>query len=494
MIIEACARAARTLATAAAALCIGAFASATAHAADIRILNGDEPGMGFNDPTPVAPVGGNSGRTLGEQRQIVFQFVADFWGRRLRSDVPVEVLAGFIPLDCDSTGAALAGAAPLSSIRDFPNAQRAATWYPAALANKLAGAALIEDPDPFVSAEIFTVANVDLGKPGCLDNSPFYLGLDGKGPPEQVDLLTTMLHELGHGLGFQTFTRGETGRQRGATPENPNGGFPSIWDHFLFDAQQGKNWVQMTFEERLRSAVTPLNLLWSGQRVANNAPRVLERGVPDLYAAGNGLNKFYLVGPAQFGPPIDEKSLTAAPLARVVDQPDGRGFACTPLDATNAAAVRNRVAIIDRGGCAFVLKVKNAQDAGAKAVLIADNAAGPPQPAPLAGVDATIVIPSARLSQTDGAEVKAAVSATRPPFSAAYAVLFENPARLVGTDRRGRPYMFTPAVIQIGSSVSHYDVGARPNLLMEPFAEPGQPIAVSAPQDLTLELLRDIGW
>ena len=37
-------------------------------AATITIVNGDPAGVGFNDPTPVAPVGGNTGTTLGAQR------------------------------------------------------------------------------------------------------------------------------------------------------------------------------------------------------------------------------------------------------------------------------------------------------------------------------------------------------------------------------------------------------------------------------------------
>jgi hypothetical protein len=55
-------------------------------------------------------------------------------------------------------------------------------------------------------------------------------------------------------------------------------------------------------------------------------------------------------------------------------------------------------------------------------------------------------------------------------------------------------FMFTPNPNQPGSSVSHYDTSARPNLLMEPFLNDFQPIAIAPPQDLTLQLLLDIGW
>ncbi len=50
------------------------------------------------------------------------------------------------------------------------------------------------------------------------------------------------------------------------------------------------------------------------------------------------------------------------------------GDGCTAI--TNAAAVAGRIALIDRGTCTFVVKAKNAQDAGAVAVVIANNQSG----------------------------------------------------------------------------------------------------------------------
>ena len=45
-----------------------------------------------------------------------------------------------------------------------------------------------------------------------------------------------------------------------------------------------------------------------------------------------------------------------------------------------------------------------------------------------------------------------------------------------------------------GSSGSHYDTIASRNLLMEPAINPDLTHSVKAPEDLTLELLRDTGW
>jgi PA domain len=484
------ARAGATALSAAAALTLAVGA---AQAATIQVVNIDDPGVGFNDPTPAAPVGGNPGTTVGAQRQFVFEAVAKFWGSKLTSDVPIKVLATFTPLECTATGGVLGAATAYNRFVNFPNAKRAGTWYPSALANKLAGVAIIANPDPFESADIISFFNSNLGKPGCLEGASTYFGVDGKAADGQIDLVSTVLHEFGHGLGFQTYTNGQTGQQLTLNGGDP-AGFPSVWDHLMFDPKLRKTWDLMSPQERAASALVPRNLVWKGETVTRNARRVLERGTPELFVSGTGLNKFVLIGTAEFGPRIESRSFLSAPFVAVADQADGRGLACTPLDAKNSAAVQGRVALIDRGDCDFTVKVKNAQQAGARAVVIADNVAGTP-PADLPGADGSITIPSLRVSQEDGKTIKtaAAASAGRPSVGP-YAVLFVNSAKLRGADYFDRVYLYTPNPYSSGSSVSHYDTLARPNLLMEPSLNRNQPFDVTAPNDLTLELFRDIGW
>jgi hypothetical protein len=55
---------------------LGSASSAFA-GANIVVVNADGAGEGFNDPTPAAPIGGNAGTTLGQQRLIAFQFAAE---------------------------------------------------------------------------------------------------------------------------------------------------------------------------------------------------------------------------------------------------------------------------------------------------------------------------------------------------------------------------------------------------------------------------------
>jgi hypothetical protein len=54
--------------------------------------------------------------------------------------------------------------------------------------------------------------------------------------------------------------------------------------------------------------------------------------------------------------------------------------------------------------------------------------------------------------------------------------------------------MFTPNPYQPGSSVSHYNTTASRNQLMEPAINADLTHSVTAPIDLTFELLKDIGW
>src|SRR5262245_64609418 len=100
----------------------GLAAAWMAEAATIVVVNNDGPGEGFNDPTPVAPVGGNPGTTLGAQRLNAFQAAANIWGSLLSTSATITVSAAFDPLPCTATDAVLGQAGPDSFVRDFAGA------------------------------------------------------------------------------------------------------------------------------------------------------------------------------------------------------------------------------------------------------------------------------------------------------------------------------------------------------------------------------------
>jgi extracellular elastinolytic metalloproteinase len=148
----------------------------------------------------------------------------------------------------------------------------------------------------------------------------------------------------------------------------------------------------------------------------DGAPGVLEmflatlrRGTVEVLSPAELADSFS-AGQAQFGPALGAAGPTGE-VVRALDPVEGAEYtstdACSPL--TNAAEVAGRVALVDRGVCLFAEKVRNAEDAGAVAVLIANDQgegifdmSAPPE-APAVG------IPSLLIPQSRGAELESAL-------------------------------------------------------------------------------------
>jgi len=268
--------------------------------ATITIINADPPNVGFNDPTVAVPVGGNPGTTLGVQRMNVFTAAATKWSSILTSTVTIRVEAVWTALSCGENSAVLGSAGASEVFRDFTNAPVAGHWYSKALANKFANI----DINPN-SVDIYADFNVNLGLPGCLTGIFFYLGLDNN-HGSNVDLYTVVLHELGHGLGFQTYTSGSTGMQLS--------GFPSIWDDFLLDNTTNKTWTQMTPAERRASAENNSHLVWNGANVTADVPLVLQpSGGSFLGADSQGRARMYAPSSFQSGSSISHYDTVHTP-------------------------------------------------------------------------------------------------------------------------------------------------------------------------------------
>ena len=465
----------RGLAVAAIGLAVSTSASA---AATLTIVNVNAAGVGFNDPTPVAPLSSNPGTTIGQQRLYAFTFAANVWGATLTSSVPIIVRAQFTALTCTSTGAVLGSAGATQAFSDFAGALIPGVLYSFAEANKLSG--VDQDPgQPQINANF----NSNLGNTGCLDGTFFYLGTDNN-HGANIDLVAVLLHEFGHGLGFQTYTNGLTGAF--------NAGVPAVWDVYLKDNDLNLTWINMTAAQRAASALKINKLVWNGPGVTAASASVLG-GTPELAVTSpSSVARSYAIGTASFGPALNATGVSGG-IGQVVDQINGTGLACTTLSAANVAAVRGKIALVDRGVCGFVVKAAVVQAAGAIGMIVADNAAG--APAGLGGSDPTITIPSVRISQADGAALKAA-NTTRSRNATALAGKLDTSIALgiSGADAQGHVLMYSPNPYQSGSSVSHYDTTAFPNLLMEPAINGDLSHSVTLPQDLTFRLLQDIGW
>jgi hypothetical protein len=433
-------------------------------AATIIIVNNDTSNTGFNDPTPVSPVGNNTGTTLGQQRLNAFQFAANIWGATINSSVPIRIRASWAALSCTSSTAVLGQASSIGTFANFPGAPVPNALYTAALANALSGTDLAPNT-PEISAQF----NLNLGNTGCLDGTHFYLGLDGSHGPDE-DLVAVLLHEFAHGLGFLTFTNTSTGTF--------SGGIPSIYDYFLFDDTTGKSWVQMaTSGERQASAVNNGNLVWTGAQVTSDLRGVLGTARVRVNSP-SGIAGNYTAGTADFGARVTTLGTTA----NVVEASPSDG--CEPL--TNAPAVSGRVALIDRGTCTFVTKVKNAQNAGASGVIMVNNVTG--GVIQMGGGDAAIAIPALMVSLTDGSTLRSQLTA------GVNATLLLDTSVPAGVDAQGRALMFAPSAVQGGSSISHWDTTLSPNQLMESGLSGDLTHSVALPADLTGSQLRDIGW
>lgn len=264
--------------------------------AAITITNADGAGEGFNDPTAKAAEGGNNGATLGAQRLNLFNFAAGIWGGFLDSGVTTNINSQFNPLlPCSTSGGVLGSAGAAFINRDFPNATFAGTWYSGALANKMNGI-----DQNAAASEINATFNSSVDT-GCLGaGTRFYYGLDNSTPVNTINLLVVLLHEMGHGFGFQTFADAQSGVLFN--------GFPDIYNRFSFDRTTGLHWYQMSDAQRAASSLNTGNLLWDGTNV-----RIASGTLTAGRDVTNGNVQLFAPNPFQGGSSVSHYDTACAP-------------------------------------------------------------------------------------------------------------------------------------------------------------------------------------
>ena len=458
----------KIIATLASALLLSV--STASWSADVILINLDPPGVGLNDPTPASPVGGNPGTTIGEQRVNVYNLAAQIWGAELDSTVPIFVGATFQPLPCAPTGGVLGSAGPTYVFSDFPGAQVADTWYVSAQADALSGIQQVLDID-IIS---FFNSDIDDNDPNCLTGTSWYYGFDGAEGTD-IDFLTVVVHEINHGLGNLELVSESTGAVFA--------GRNDIYMTKMFDLTTMKFWSEMTDAERLASQVNSGNLVWDGLAVNRDAATFLGPRPSIKVLNPKSLKGSYEAQPATFGPPLSENGGTTGKIV-LVDDGTGVGTdGCEPIQNN----VSGKIALIDRGACAFTTKVLNAQAAGAKGAIVANNQ--PSGPAPMGGFDPNVTIPSVGTTLALGDDLKAAAAKN----SVAKLILDGN--ILAGT-QDGFVRLYAPNPVEPGSSKSHWDRSATPNLLMEPSINSDlfPNTQLGGDLDLSPSLLEDIGW
>jgi hypothetical protein len=280
------------------ALALTALIQSGAHAgATIVVQNGDAAGEGFNDPTPWTPTGGNPAITLGQARLNAFQYAADLWATCIESNVTIVVNAKMDPQFCASTSAVLGAAGTATIHQNFSGALLAGTWYPQALANALRGADLAPS-NPDISATFNSNLN---GSSGCLGGIGWYYGFDASPPGGDIDFVTVVMHEIGHGLGFQTFVDLATGAK-----------FAGSNDAYMVHLEQAgavpSTYPEMTNAGRVAASISDPSLRWTGAGVTDAHP-----SIPLTAGLNGGYARAYAPNPQQTGSSVSHWSKALTP-------------------------------------------------------------------------------------------------------------------------------------------------------------------------------------
>ena len=166
----------------------------------------------------------------------------------------------------------------------------------------------------------------------------------------------------------------------------------------------------------------------------------------------------YEAAAASFGPQM--YSVTApVQLAN-----DGVGTVTDACTALPAGSLTGKIALIDRGTCGFVVKVKNAQNAGAVGVLVANTSTG--SFGGLGGADATITIPSVMIQYADGQTLRSGLPVNaHMALGTSDAVIFGGSADTVASFSSRGPQR----------QVNGLDVGLKPDI-----TAPGEGIVSTA--------------
>jgi hypothetical protein len=118
------------------------------------------------------------------QARAAFQYAVDIWERHISSNVPIRIEANWLELEENVLGSA--GPPVVFSFQGSPHPS---TWYPPALANAIAGHRVSANQQIDIRASFSS-------------RMQWYYGTDGNPPFGQFDLVTVVLHEIGHGIGF----------------------------------------------------------------------------------------------------------------------------------------------------------------------------------------------------------------------------------------------------------------------------------------------------
>jgi hypothetical protein len=212
-----------------------------------------------------------------DSARAAFQYAVDIWQSLLVSPVPIRIRARWVNLGNNVLGSA----GPTSYVTGFPGMTKFSTSYPVALAEKLARREL-NGSTPDIVASFNSGFN-------------WYYGTDGptRGTGGREDLVTTVLHEIGHGLGFVSSFFGDSGQRLAVWGDDANFGFPFIFDQFI-ENNAGQQLIGRDFanpSQQLFQQITSDNLFFDGPVVTprNNNQRA-KLYAPTTYSSGSSVS------------------------------------------------------------------------------------------------------------------------------------------------------------------------------------------------------------
>lgn len=198
------------------------------------------------------------------------------------------------------------------------------------------------------------------------------------------------MHDVWYHYGFDeasgNFQRNNYGRGGATARAN---------DHVNADAQDGSGTNNANFATPPDGSSGRMQMFLWGAASASNLMRV--NSPQNISGKYNALQ-------AGFGAKLSTVPITKE-VVLVDDGSANPSEGCNSL--TNGSSVRGKIALIDRGNCLFVNKVKNAEDEGAVAVIMVNNVNG--NPITMGGNDPGINIPSIMISRADGNKIKDAL-------------------------------------------------------------------------------------
>jgi hypothetical protein len=195
------------------------------------------------------------------------QAAIDIWSQNFKSSVPINVSISWTRPINDSV---LASASAKNVFANFTGAPDKTLYYTSALANALAGRDLdVNDPELVIEVS---------------SNANWYFGIDGKCPPRSYDLVSVILHEMAHGLGFMSGSYYDSATGEGRILQ------PTPFDAYA-QLPDGRRLIDLPSPSLEIGKAMTTALFWSGANgvKANNGIKPL-LFTPSIYERGSSVS------------------------------------------------------------------------------------------------------------------------------------------------------------------------------------------------------------